>query len=183
MPSFTNASCWKRNWRQPINPDWQTLCRRDAGVPIMTDIDQKYRTLVILWLILLFTQLLFVVVIYSAKGELFNIDTSQPPLGENPPIVLGAAFLAFTNLVISFLMRKKAIEQGIAEQKPQYVQTALILGCAFCEAISIIGLVLALAFEYQYFFFWLILGFIGIFLHFPRRKHLYDASFQSPSQN
>ncbi len=145
----------------------------------MTDIDQKYRTLTILWLILLFSQLLFVVVIYSAKGEIFTSDVSQPLLGENPAIVIGAAFLALTNFVISFLMRKKAIERGIAEQKPEYVQTALILGCAFCEAISIIGLVLAIAFDYQYFYLWLIVGFVGIFLHFPRRRHLYDASLKS----
>lgn len=145
----------------------------------MTEIDQKYRTLAILWLILLFSQLLFVVVIYSAKGEIFSTDLSQPLLGENPPIIIGAAFLALTNFVISFIMRKKAIERGIAEQKPEYVQTALILGSAFCEAISIIGLILAFAFNYQYFYLWLIVGFLGIFLHFPRRKHLYDASLNS----
>lgn len=144
----------------------------------MADIDQKYRTLAILWLILLFSQLLFIVVIYSAKGEIFTADVSQPLLGENPPIIIGAAFLALTNFAISFIMRKKAIERGIVEQKPEYVQTALIIGSAFCEAISIIGLLLAFAFNYQYFYLWLIVGFIGIFLHFPRRKHLYDASIR-----
>ncbi|HBE83405.1 MAG TPA: hypothetical protein DDW24_11560, partial [Blastocatellia bacterium] len=76
----------------------------------------------------------------------------------------------------SFFFRRKAIEQGIAEQKPEYIQTALIIGCAFCEAISIIGLVLALVFEYQYFYLWLLVGFIGIFLHFPRRKKLVAAT-------
>jgi ATP synthase subunit C. len=144
----------------------------------MADIDQKYRTLAILWLILLFSQLLFIVVIYSAKGEIFTADVSQPLLGDNPPIIIGAAFLAVTNFAISFIMRKKAIERGIVEQKPEYVQTALIIGSAFCEAISIIGLLLAFAFNYQYFYLWLIVGFIGIFLHFPRRKHLYDASIR-----
>lgn len=147
----------------------------------MADIDQKYRTLAVLWLILLFSQVLFIVVIYSAKSELFTVQSGQPLLGENPPIVIGAAFLALTNFAISFIMRKKAIERGIVEQKPQYVQTALILGAAFCEAISIIGLVLAIAFGYQYFYVWLIVGFVGIFLHFPRRKHLYDASVQKIS--
>jgi F0F1-type ATP synthase membrane subunit c/vacuolar-type H+-ATPase subunit K len=147
----------------------------------MADIDQKYRTLAVLWLILLFSQILFIVVIYSAKSELFTVQSGQPLLGESPPIVIGAAFLAITNFAISFIMRKKAIERGIVEQKPEYVQTALILGSAFCEAISIIGLVLAIAFGYQYFYLWLIVGFVGIFLHFPRRKHLYDASIQKIS--
>lgn len=132
--------------------------------------------MVILWAILLFSQLLFVVVIYSAKGGEIVLDPDQSLLGDLSPIVIGAAMLAFANLVISFVLRKKMIEQGIGEQKPQYIQTALILGCAICEVISIIGLVLALAFNYPYFYLWLILGFTGIFLHFPRYKHLEAAS-------
>ncbi|HRJ89820.1 MAG: hypothetical protein JNK51_12620 [Blastocatellia bacterium] len=142
----------------------------------MTEIDQKYRTLAILWLILLFSQLLFVVVIYSSKAELFSDRSEQSSFGNESTVVFGAAFLAIANLAISFFFRRKAIEQGIAEQKPEYIQTALIIGCAFCEAISIIGLVLALVFEYQYFYLWLLVGFIGIFLHFPRRKNLVAAT-------
>jgi hypothetical protein len=145
----------------------------------MTDIDQKYRTLMILWLILLFSQLLFVGVIYSTAPELFAAGNDGTLLGDDPPIIIGAAMLALMNLVISFILRGKLVRQGITEQKPEYVQTALILGCAFCEAISLIGLVLALAFGYQYFYLWLIAGFIGIFLHFPRRQNLYDAAFNS----
>lgn len=142
----------------------------------MTEIDQKYRTLAILWLILLFSQLLFVVVIYSSKAELFSDRSEQSSFGNESTVVFGAAFLAIANLAISFFFRRKAIEQGIAEQKPEYIQTALIIGCAFCEAISIIGLVLALVFEYQYFYLWLVVGFIGIILHFPRRKNLVAAT-------
>lgn len=142
----------------------------------MTEIDQKYRTLAILWLILLFSQLLFVVVIYSSKAELFSDRREQSSFGNESTVVFGAAFLAIANLAISFFFRRKAIEQGIAEQKPEYIQTALIIGCAFCEAISIIGLVLALVFEYQHFYLWLLVGFIGIFLHFPRRKNLIAAT-------
>ena len=147
----------------------------------MTDIDQKYRTLAILWLILLFSQLLFVVVIYSAKSELFTVQSGQPLLGEDPPIVIGAAFLALLTLRSLSAWERKG-SNGSEEQKPEYVQTALIRGSAFCEAISIIGLILAIAFGYQYFYLWLIVGFIGIFLHFPRRKHLYDASIHSRQQ-
>ncbi|QYO65422.1 hypothetical protein [Leptolyngbya sp. 7M] len=142
----------------------------------MNELDQKYRTMVILWAILLFSQLLFVVVIYSAKGGEIVLDPGQSLLGDLSPIVIGAAMLAFANLVISFVLRKKIIEQGIGEQKPQYIQTALILGCAICEVISITGLVLALVFHYPYFYLWLTLGFIGIFLHFPRYRHLEAAS-------
>jgi F0F1-type ATP synthase membrane subunit c/vacuolar-type H+-ATPase subunit K len=145
----------------------------------MTDADQKYRTLLILWIVLLFSQLLFAVVIYSVRGDLLASAPPQPFLGETPAIVIGAFVLAFSNLIISFVVRKLAIERGVAEQNPSYVQTALLLGCAFCEAVSIIGLVLALAFDYQHFYFFLIAGMAGIFLHFPRRRHLLAASLGS----
>lgn len=142
----------------------------------MTEIDHKYRTLRIIWLILLFSQLLFIGVVYSVKAEMFAAEGHESLVTSDSPIVIGAAFLAVMNLVISFVISGKAIERGIAEQNPQYVQTALVIGCAFCEAVSIIGLLLAFVFEYPYFYLWLIAGFIGIFLHFPRRKNLLDAT-------
>lgn len=142
----------------------------------MTEIDHKYRTLRIIWLILLFSQLLFVGVVYSVKAEIFAAEGHEPLVTSDSPIVIGAALLAVMNLVVSFVISSKAIERGIAEKKPEFVQTALVIGCAFCEAVSIIGLLLAFVFEYSYFYLWLIAGFIGIFLHFPRRANLLDAS-------
>ncbi|MBK9162903.1 MAG: hypothetical protein IPM21_03185 [Acidobacteria bacterium] len=58
-----------------------------------------------------------------------------------------------------------------------YVMTGLIVACAVCESISLMGFVLAIAFGYQYFFFWFIIGIIGIFMHFPRRQHLLEAVY------
>lgn len=142
----------------------------------MTEIDHKYRTLRIIWLILLFSQLLFIGVVYSVKADVFAAEGHESLVATDSPIVIGAAFLAVMNLVISFVISRKAIERGIAEQKPEYVQTALVIGCAFCEAVSIIGLLLAFVFEYPYFYLWLIAGLVGIFFHFPRRQNLLDAS-------
>ena len=53
-------------------------------------------------------------------------------------------------------------DRAIVEKKPQLVQTGIIIGCAFCEAISIFGMVLAFLFAYQYFFVWFGLGILGI---------------------
>lgn len=145
--------------------------------PQTADIDAKYRTMMILWFVLLLTQAMFIGMLFSVKRELFSIDTSQPALGEQPLIIAAFAVLAVINLVLSFVMRNRAIEQAIAERKPAYVQTGVILGCAFCESISLLGLLLAFVFSYPYFFVWFAVGIIGIFLHFPRRQHLLDAAF------
>jgi hypothetical protein len=58
------------------------------------------------------------------------------------------------------------------------VQTGLIIAVALCEASSLFGLTLAFAFDYQYFFLWIILGILGIALHFPRRSELHAASYK-----
>jgi F0F1-type ATP synthase membrane subunit c/vacuolar-type H+-ATPase subunit K len=140
------------------------------------EIDHKYRTLVIVWLVLITAQIAIIGAVMSFRGKAFEINAGFGPFGAEPAIVVGAAIFALTNLVISFVMRQKALEQAIAEQNIRFVQTAVVFGGAFCESISIIGLVLAVAFGYEFFYLWFALGLAGIFFHFPRRRHLIDAS-------
>jgi ABC-type Na+ efflux pump permease subunit len=142
-----------------------------------SDIDMKFRTMMIIWLVLFLSQLMFLGVLVTIRGDLFQNIRDGQLLGDNAPIVLVFALLALTNLILSFVIRARSNEQAIADQKPAYVQTGLIIACAFCESISILGFLLAVAFSYPYFYFWFALGIIGIVLHFPRRKHLLDASF------
>jgi hypothetical protein len=47
-----------------------------------------------------------------------------------------------------------------------------------CEAISLLGVALAFAFSYQYFFLWFALGILGTILHFPKRDNLVAASYK-----
>lgn len=141
-----------------------------------SEIDHKYRTMVTIWLVLLLSQFMFIGVIAAIRGDLFTLDPSQPLFGENPPIIIAFAMLAFSNLVLSFFLKRRSFEQAITDQNVNLVQTGLVIACALCESITIIGVVLAVAFSYPYFYLWIVLGIIGIFLHFPRRKHLIDAS-------
>ena len=141
------------------------------------NIEQSYKLLTMIWFALLFSQLMFLAVVFFAKPEVFRFDFTKPLLGENSAIVLAFAALAVTNFGLSFVMKKRSYEQAVAEQKIAYVQTGLILACAFCEAISLLGIILAFAFSYQYFFLWLALGIIGILLHFPRRDDVYAATY------
>ncbi len=139
-------------------------------------VEQQYRVLSVIWFILLFSQAMFLVVVFITRPEVFSFDFSKPFLGENPPIIIAFAILAIVNLILSFVVEKRAVAQAIADQRPQYIQTGLIVACALCEADSLLGLVLAFAFSYQYFFVWFALGILGIILHFPKRDHLIAAS-------
>ena len=142
------------------------------------NVEGQYRIMAIIWFNLLISQLLFLVVIYFAKPEVFRFDFSKPLLGDNGMIIGIFALLAISNLALSFVFRKKYLNQAIAEQKPALVQTAMIIACALCEAVSLFGLVLAFAFSSQYFFLWFALGILGTILHFPRRENLIAASFK-----
>jgi uncharacterized membrane protein len=142
------------------------------------NVEQIYRTLVIIWFALLNSQLLLLVVLYFARSEIFRFDFSKPLLGTNSVMVIVLASLAVSTFLLSFVLRKKFINQAITEQKVELVQTAIIIGCSLCEAISLFGFVLVFALNYQYFFFWFVLGILGIILHFPRRGNLIDASYK-----
>ena len=143
-----------------------------------SNVERHYQTLAIICLALLVSQLMLLVVLFFAKREIYNFDFSKSPLGENPMIIVVFAVLGLSTFLISFVLRKKFLDQAIGEQKPALVQTALVVGCALCEATTLFGLVLAFAFHYQFFFLWFALGILGIILHFPKRDNLIAASYK-----
>ena len=134
--------------------------------------------MVIIWLAMLFAQLMMPVVVYLVRPEVYRFDLTKPVLGDNPPIVIVFAAVAVINLVLSFVMKKRAFDQAVEKQQIALVQTGQILAYAFCEAISLLGIVLAFVFSYQYFLVWFALGIIGILLHFPRREAVIAASYK-----
>lgn len=141
-----------------------------------SDIDHAYRTMLIIWLILLFSQVVFLGVVYSVERPEGAVGAEQPIFGDNPAIILGAALIAVMNIGFALLMRRRAIEQAIVDQDIRHLRTGLVVGCALCESVSIMGLVLALVFSYPNFAAWFAAGIFGIFLQFPRRAHLIAAS-------
>jgi F0F1-type ATP synthase membrane subunit c/vacuolar-type H+-ATPase subunit K len=143
-----------------------------------SNVEQNYKTLLIIWFALLASQFLFLVVIFFAKPEVYRFDFARPLFGENAVMIVAFAALALANFALSFIMKKRAYQQAVEKQEISYVQTGLVLACAFCESITLLGLVLAFAFAYQYFFLWFALGILGILLHFPRREDVIAASYK-----
>lgn len=140
---------------------------------------ETYKTLLMIWFALLVSQGTLLVVVFFAKPEVFKFDFSKPLFFVETPVLLPVfALLAFVNFGLSFFMKKRAFQQAVEKQQISYVQTGLILALAFCESISLIGIVLAFAFAYQYFFLWFALGILGIILHFPRRDDVIAASYK-----
>jgi uncharacterized membrane protein len=132
----------------------------------------------IIWAAMIFSQLMLLIVVYFAKPEVYRFDFSKPVLGDNAGLIVAFAAIAVVNLAVSFVMKKRSLQQAIEKQQIGLVQTGQILAYAFCEAVSLLGIVLAFAFSYQYFFVWAALGIVGIVLHFPRRDDLIAASYK-----
>ncbi|MGQ0541694.1 MAG: hypothetical protein ACT4O9_07580 [Blastocatellia bacterium] len=142
------------------------------------NIAAQYQTLVVIWASLLMSQFMFVLLIFLTRRELFNFDFSKPLAGQSSAMIIGFAVAAVTCFLFSFAFKKRFFERAVEQQNPALVQTGLIIACALCEACSIIGLALAFAFDYQYFFLWICLGVLGFLLHFPRRNALISASYR-----
>ena len=138
-------------------------------------VEVSYVSLVMIWASLLASQLLFAAIVYFVKPELYHIDPARPAMSEKPLIILVFAVAAVVVFALSFILRNQYIRRAIHDRDAGCVQTGLALGCALSEMCSILGLVLALVFNYQYFFIWIALGLVGILLHFPRKGNL-DAA-------
>lgn len=142
------------------------------------NVEAQYKSMVVIWAALLMSQLMFVLVIFLTRPKLFTFDFSKPVAGISGAMVIGFAVAAVTAVLFSFAFRKRLNERAIASQDTGLVQTSLIIALALCEASSLFGLTLAFAFDYQYFFAWIILGVLGMILHFPKRDQLHSAGFK-----
>src|SRR6187402_2162478 len=99
----------------------------------------QYQTLVVLWAAILMSQLMFVVVLFFTKKELFEFRFSQPIEGQSGAMILGFAVAAITCVGFSFAFKGRFWERAIEQQEPKLVQTGLIIAVALCEAASLIG--------------------------------------------
>jgi hypothetical protein len=138
----------------------------------------EYKTLVVIWLALLTSQVLFLVLVYFVKPELFVPDASRSLLADQPLITLVFAALAIVFVFLSFVLSRQHMRRAVRDQDAGCVQTGLVLGCALSEVPSLLGLVLAFAFDHPYFYLWIALGAFGILLHFPRKGNLDAATYK-----
>jgi len=141
-------------------------------------VNETHQKLTVVWGALLSSQFVLLAILYFRKKELFHFDLSQPLAGSNPMMAAVLACLSITAFLLSFVLKSRMLKQAENEQNIAIVQTAMIVACALCESISLLGLVLAFAANYKYFFLWFGLGIFGIILHFPKRKHLIAASYK-----
>ena len=138
----------------------------------------EYQTLLILWLSLLSSQVLFLALVFFLKPELFAFDTSRSFFNDQPLITLVFAGIALAFFVLSIVLSRQHMRRAVEDQDAGCVQTSLLLGCALAEVPTLLGVLLAFAFDHPYFYLWIALGIVGILIHFPRKTSLDAATYK-----
>ena len=140
------------------------------------DLDKRYQTLLVLWIAMLMNVVMFFVLILIASPESAGRPDTEPFSIVTFVLAALGAFL----VVISFTVRNKLLERSVDRQEIALVQKAYVLAWAICEVSAVIGIVKRFVLRNSDYFLMLIIAFIGIALHFPKRDHLRSASYKSP---
>jgi F0F1-type ATP synthase membrane subunit c/vacuolar-type H+-ATPase subunit K len=141
-------------------------------------VEPIYQTAVVVWAALLSSQFLFLAMIFFVRPGVFRFDFARPLAGDDPLFVSIFAPLALIAFAASIVLRKRLVSRAVAQQNVGMVQSAMIVGCALCEAVSLLGLMLVFLQNYQYFFLFFALAIFGFILHFPRRDDFMAAGYK-----
>jgi hypothetical protein len=144
----------------------------------------EYQTLVVTWLALLMSQVLFFILIWFIKPDLvseryLSAESIREILGGQPLITIVFAGSALIFFVLSLVLSRQHMRRAVRDRDASCLQTGLVLGCALSEIPSLLGVILAFVFDYPYFYLWIALGALGILMNFPRRSNL-DAAIYKP---
>jgi hypothetical protein len=140
------------------------------------NLDKRYQTLLVLWIAMLMNVVIFFVLIRLAAPESAGRPDTEPFSLVTFVLAAVGAFL----VVISFTVKNKMLERSVDRQNIDLVQKAYVLAWAICEVSALIGFVERFVLGNSDYFLMLIIAFIGIALHFPKRDHLKSASYKSP---
>ena len=96
----------------------------------------------------------------------------------NDTIFLVSVAVGFVTIILSFVIKNKAVANAATQQKIELVQPGYIVAWALCEVSALLGMLVFLATSNRYYYGLFILGAVGQLIHFPRREHLLNASFK-----
>jgi hypothetical protein len=135
-------------------------------------IEQRMRTVRILWLALLASiPAYFMVTIIAGRPE----DVER-----NDTLSLALVVAGVAAVLVSFLIKKKLLDQAIAQQQVQNVQQAYIVAWAICEMSALLGLFDFFRTSHPHYYVPFVIAALGVLLHYPRREHFDHASVNPP---
>jgi hypothetical protein len=133
------------------------------------NIDQRMRTMLAVWAAVLISISFY----YGVSLVLGRPD------GLDPESILPLPWIAvaLSTTLITFPIKNKLLARAVDQQRTKLVQQAYILVWAINETAALLGLLLFFYNGNRYYYLLFIIGAAGILLHFPRREHVVNASF------
>jgi hypothetical protein len=129
-------------------------------------IDERYRTLFILW-----AGLTMSLVLYLAFIQFVPV-AAKP----NARLTLLLNTAGLIPVGASFLIKQVLIGKAIQSQRVEQVHSAYIISWALCEVAGLLGLFDNRATGSSYYFIGFAIAGVGLLAHFPRKQPLLDAS-------
>jgi len=129
-------------------------------------IDERYRTLMILWAGLSFSLVLYLAFIQFAPVR----------VTPNPKLTLLLNTAGLLPVAASFLIKQVLIGMAIDSQRVEQIHTAYIISWALCEVAGLLGLLDNRTTGSRYYWVGFAVAGLGMLCHFPRKQHLLDAS-------
>jgi hypothetical protein len=134
--------------------------------PKQVTIDERYRTLFILWAALTMSLGLYLAFIQF-------VPVAAKP---NPRLTLLLNTAGLIPVGASFLIKRVLIDKAIQSQRVEQVHSAYIISWALCEVAGLLGLFDNRATGSRYYFVGFAIAGVGMLANFPRRQPLLDAS-------
>ena len=130
---------------------------------IQERVEARFRILLILWFAILGSMaLLFTLAV--------TITSANP--NANPTMTFAFLGIAFTSVILSFVVRQKALSRAIEKRDVVQLQSGYITGFALCEAAALFGLMDHFVTGSKYFYISFAVAALGMLLHFPKKDHV-----------
>jgi F0F1-type ATP synthase membrane subunit c/vacuolar-type H+-ATPase subunit K len=139
--------------------------------PTQAQSGARYRGLIIIWGAQIASQVLLFLLARLAVADREGGDQT---------LLLVLAAVGLSTASLSFVLKPTMLARAAQQRRPEMVTTAYILAFALCESCALFGLVARFATGARESFYFFIPSALGLLLHFPRRRHLYDSAGDAP---
>jgi len=136
--------------------------------PNQTNLDARYRALLILWFALTTSVLMY----------LLFVQMTTVIVNPNQKLSLALNTLGLVPVALSLLIKQKLLDRSVGEQRLDLVQVAYVISFAFCEVPALLGLVDHFVTGSKYYIVGFSVAGLGMLLHFPLKKTLIAASYK-----
>jgi hypothetical protein len=133
------------------------------------NVEAQYRSLIILWTVLFMSALGFL---------LLSLLSHSSDAEENPVITIVLIGFSLSNASLSFRFKRIFLRKSVESRDLQFVIRAYILALVLCGTSTCFGVLIHFITGSVFYYVAFGIGIVGMVLHFPKKQHLFDASFR-----